>query len=191
MLDTQRRRLAPHPCKALSREDCGSEFISWSVGSGLPVLWECRGLYHTLALCEALLIDQVVDSTWERSTWRKAPTKELTCFETGLKREKEERVLGRGHPASESRNKSGAQGKQRWGKIQGLDAVCRECLLQRWQLTNRIPEKLVFTLQTIEAGEGMETREPSYTVGGDGHWCGHYGKQYGRSSKHWKYRAAI
>ena len=111
----------------------------------------------------------MVDSTSERSTWRKAPTRELTCFETGLKREKEERVLGRGHSASESRDKSGAQCKQRWGEIQGPDAVCRECLLQGWQLTNRIPEKLVFTLQTIETEEGVETREPSYTVDGNGH----------------------
>ena len=169
MLDTQRRRLGSRPCKPLPRENCGSEFVSWSVGSGLPVLWECRGLYCTLALSKTLLIDQVVDSTWERSTWRKAPTRELTCFETGLKREKEERVLARGHSASKSRDKSGAQGKQRWGEIQGPDAVCRECLLQGWQLTNRISEKLVFTLQTVETGEDVETREPSYTVDGNGH----------------------
>lgn len=168
MLDTQ-KRLSPRPCKALSREDCGSEFISWSVSSGLPMLWECRGPYCILALSKTLLIDHVVDSAWERGTWRKAPTRELTCFEMGLKREKEERVLGRGRPASESRGKSWAQCEQGWGKIQGPDAVCRVCLLQGWQLRNRIPEEVVFTLQTTEAGEGVATRELPYTLGGNGH----------------------
>jgi len=27
-------------------------------------------------------------------------------------------------------------------------------------------------------GEGVEKREPSYTAGGNGRWCSHYGKQY-------------
>ena len=31
------------------------------------------------------------------------------------------------------------------------------------------------------AGEGVEKREPSYTVGGDVNWCSHYGEQYGGS----------
>ena len=26
--------------------------------------------------------------------------------------------------------------------------------------------------------EGVEKREPSYTVGGDVSWCSHYGEQY-------------
>ena len=39
------------------------------------------------------------------------------------------------------------------------------------------------SLQTINAGEGVEKREPSYTVGGNMHWCNHYGKQYGGSFK--------
>ena len=38
-------------------------------------------------------------------------------------------------------------------------------------------------LQITNAGEGMEKREPSYTVRGNVNWCGHYGKQYGGSSK--------
>ena len=29
----------------------------------------------------------------------------------------------------------------------------------------------------INAGEGVEEREPSYTVGGNVDWCNHYGKQ--------------
>ena len=39
------------------------------------------------------------------------------------------------------------------------------------------------TLQTINAGEGVEKREPSYTVGGNVSWCSHYGEQYGGSSE--------
>ena len=32
-------------------------------------------------------------------------------------------------------------------------------------------------------GEGVEKREPSYTVDGNVSWCNHYGKQYGGASK--------
>ena len=39
------------------------------------------------------------------------------------------------------------------------------------------------SLQITNAGEGMEKREPSYTVGGNVNWCSHYGKQYGDSLK--------
>jgi len=34
-------------------------------------------------------------------------------------------------------------------------------------------------LQTINAGEAMEKREPSYTVGGNANWYNHCGEQYG------------
>ena len=37
------------------------------------------------------------------------------------------------------------------------------------------------TLQTINAGEGVEKREPSYTVGGLVNWYSHCGEQYGSS----------
>ena len=33
------------------------------------------------------------------------------------------------------------------------------------------------------AREGVEKKEPSYTVGENVNWCSHYGKQYGESSK--------
>ena len=39
------------------------------------------------------------------------------------------------------------------------------------------------SLQAINAGEGVEKSEPSFTVGGNVNWCSHYGKQYGSSSK--------
>ena len=39
------------------------------------------------------------------------------------------------------------------------------------------------SLQTINAGEDMDTRESSCTVGGNANWYSHYGKQYGDSLK--------
>ena len=36
-------------------------------------------------------------------------------------------------------------------------------------------------LETINAGKGVEKREPSCTVGGNVNWCSHYGEQYGGS----------
>ena len=35
--------------------------------------------------------------------------------------------------------------------------------------------------QTINAGKGMQRREPSHTVGGNVNWYSHYGEQYGGS----------
>ena len=37
---------------------------------------------------------------------------------------------------------------------------------------------IIKRLQTINAREGVEKREPSYTVGRNVNWCSHYGKQY-------------
>ena len=37
--------------------------------------------------------------------------------------------------------------------------------------------------QTISVGEGMERREPSYTVGGNVNWYSHCGEQHGDSLK--------
>jgi len=39
------------------------------------------------------------------------------------------------------------------------------------------------SLQTINTGEGVEKREPYYTVGENVNWCNYYGKQYENSSK--------
>ena len=36
---------------------------------------------------------------------------------------------------------------------------------------------------TINAGKGVEEREPPYTAGENITWCNHYGNQYGDSSK--------
>ena len=46
----------------------------------------------------------------------------------------------------------------------------------------RIDDWLKKNLQTINAGEGVEKKEPSCIVGGDVNWYIHYGEQYGGSS---------
>ena len=38
---------------------------------------------------------------------------------------------------------------------------------------------IIKNLQTMNAGEGVEKREPSYTVGGNVNWYSHYGELYG------------
>jgi len=38
-------------------------------------------------------------------------------------------------------------------------------------------------LQAVNAGEGVDKREPSCTVGGNATWYSHYGEQYGDSLK--------
>ena len=48
------------------------------------------------------------------------------------------------------------------------------------QLCTMVLKPLIFT---INAGEGVEKREPSYTVGGNVNWYSHYGEQYGGSLK--------
>ena len=42
------------------------------------------------------------------------------------------------------------------------------------------------SLQTINAGEGVEKREPSYTVGENANLYSHYGEQCRDSLKNWK-----
>ena len=42
---------------------------------------------------------------------------------------------------------------------------------------------IIKSLQIINVGEGVEKREPSYTVGGNVNWYSHYGEQYGGSLK--------
>ena len=39
------------------------------------------------------------------------------------------------------------------------------------------------SLQTINSGEGVEKKKPSYNVDGDVNWYSHYEKHYGGSFK--------
>ena len=52
----------------------------------------------------------------------------------------------------------------------------------RYHLTP-VKMAIIKNLQTINAGEGVEKREPPYTVGGNVNWYSHYGEQYGSSPK--------
>ena len=54
----------------------------------------------------------------------------------------------------------------------------------RYHLT--LVKMAIIKKSTISAGEGVERREPSYTVGGNVNWCSHYGEQYGCSLKNYK-----
>ena len=42
---------------------------------------------------------------------------------------------------------------------------------------------IIKSLQIANAGECVEKREPSFTVGGNENWYNHYGKQYEGSSE--------
>ena len=54
--------------------------------------------------------------------------------------------------------------------------------IMRYHLTP-VRMDIIKELQTINAGEGVEKREPSCTVAGNVNWCSHYGEQYGGSLK--------
>jgi len=45
---------------------------------------------------------------------------------------------------------------------------------------------VIKNLQTIDAGEGIDKRESSYTIGGNVNWFSHYGEQYGSFLKNYK-----
>ena len=40
--------------------------------------------------------------------------------------------------------------------------------------------------QIADAGEGVEKKEPSFTVGGNVNWCNHYRKQYRGISENYR-----
>ena len=50
--------------------------------------------------------------------------------------------------------------------------------------------KKIKSLKVTDAGEGVERREPSYTIGGKINWYGHYGEQH-RIPQKTKQRATI
>ena len=61
------------------------------------------------------------------------------------------------------------------GHSNPLQYLCPENPMDRGALLNR-----------AFCGEGVEKREPSYTVGGNADWDSHYGKQCGDFLKNWK-----
>ena len=54
----------------------------------------------------------------------------------------------------------------------------------QWDITSHRSERPSSkNLQTVNAGEGVEKRERSHTVGGNVNWYSHHGRQYGDSFK--------
>ena len=69
-----------------------------------------------------------------------------------------------------------------------LSIIMREMQIKtisiQWGITSHWSEWLGSkNLQTANAGEGVEKREPFCTIGGNVNWCTHYGEQYGGSLK--------
>ena len=46
-----------------------------------------------------------------------------------------------------------------------------------------MPVRMAIIKKSTNAGEGLETKEPSYTVGGNINWYSHHGERYGGSLK--------
>ena len=59
--------------------------------------------------------------------------------------------------------------------------IIREMQIKTTMRHQIIPARMAII--KVHAAEGVEKRELFYTVGGNIHWCNHYGKQYGGSSK--------
>ena len=71
----------------------------------------------------------------------------------------------------------------------GRNQYCKAIILQlkikkQLNITSHQSEQpSLKSLQIINAGEGEEKREPSYTPCGNANWWSHYGKQYRGSFK--------
>ena len=71
-----------------------------------------------------------------------------------------------------------------WKDVQHRSLLEKCKLKPQWDITSHWAEwPSSKSLQTINAGEGVEKREHSCTVGGNVNWYSHYGRWYGDSLK--------
>ena len=70
-------------------------------------------------------------------------------------------------------------------KIYSTSQIIRNTEIETTVRSHLIPVRMgiIKSLQITDAGESVEKRVPSDTVGGTISWCSHYGHQYGGSSR--------
>ena len=67
--------------------------------------------------------------------------------------------------------------------INPISLIIREMQIKMRYHFTPVIMGILKSLKIIHAGEGVDKREPSYSICGSANWCNHYGKQYVGSSK--------